>query len=592
APRRARLRGGGPGVLRDRPRRDHRGAPPGVREVPGDEGGEAEEAVHRRAGQAQGRPRVWGPTNAGAEHPRPRPPQRWRAPARGGGCRGPRGGRLPRGGDARLEAAADGLGPGPRSAGGAGLDSPPPVRRPQYRFTPKSSVSDGSSGDEKHEDAKGAPLPPAEVRLLGDPALWSGKRQGAYSWMDESLEDRTAARDRRLSTLEGHIVAALQARPGGEGIAVGQVGVPSQAEVAMCGRIVCEGLDGRLNERSLLLEGSRAAAKGARVQLSVADCASLAAFPGQIVGVVGRSGGMMGTTFHAKELIPGIPPAPVAAKNERPVRMLVAAGPFCLRDGLDYAPLEQQVLEHAASQRPQVLVLMGPFLDAGNQKVLSGETCLPGSDEPCPYEEFYERRLLPLLRRGLAPLRQGPSPVEVLCFHPMPQPPLDTALEPLGLGDALQPLRRLGVKFLPNPAHVQVNGLRVSLTSADALTPVLREIVLRPPQGKKIEEAHRLLLRQRSLFPAVPRDPAQVSEARSGALDFPDLLEPDVCIFPSLSGTPTGAFVDSSVFVNPGSLCRPAALGTFADLRVAACGPAPDAAGARPVSGGSEESVQ
>jgi hypothetical protein len=230
---------------------------------------------------------------------------------------------------------------------------------------------------------------------------------------------------------------------------------------------------------------------------------------------------------------------------------------------------------------------MGPFLDAGNQKVSSGETHLPGSDETCSYEEFYERRLLPLLRRGLAPLRQGATPVEVLimpsldeavCFHPMPQPPLDVALEPLGLTDALQPLRRLGVKFLPNPAHVQVNGLRMSITSADALTPVLREIVLRP-QGKKIEEAHRLLLRQRCLFPVVPRDPAQVSEKRAAALDFPDLLEPDVCIFPSLSGTPTGAFVDSSVFVNPGSLCRPAALGTFADLRVAPCGPAPDADG-------------
>merc|ERR1719191_1501471 len=109
----------------------------------------------------------------------------------------------------------------------------------------------------------------------------------------------------------------------------------------------------------------------------------------------------------------------------------------------------------------------------------------------------------------------------------------------------------------------------MSITSADALTPVLREIVLRP-QGKKIEEAHRLLLRQRSLFPVVPRDPAQVSEARAAALDFPENQEPDVCIFPSVSGMPTGAFVDNSVIVNPGSLCRPAALGTFAAVRVAA----------------------
>ncbi|CAK0868474.1 unnamed protein product [Prorocentrum cordatum] len=469
-------------------------------------------------------------------------------------------------------------------AGEAEFVSPEPVKKPQYRFTPKSSVSGGDPGGEKREGPTAAEAAPAEVRLLGDPALWTGRRREAFSWMDESLEDRAAERDRRLSLVEGRIVAALQARRGGEGVGLGRVGAPAQAEVALCGRIVCEGLDGRLNERSMLLEGSRASANGARVQLSVADCESLAAFPGQIVGVLGRSG-LMGTTFHAKELVPGIPPAPVAARNERPVRMLVAAGPFCLRDDLDYTPLEQ-VLEHAARERPQVLVLMGPFLDAGNQKVLSGETHLPGSDEPCAYEEFYGRRLLPLLRRGLAPLRQGTSPVEVLiipsldeaaCFHPMPQPPLDVALEPLGLTDALQPLRRMGVKFLPNPAHVQVNGLCVSITSADALTPVLREIVLRP-QGKKIEEAHRLLLRQRCLFPVVPRDPAQISEKRAAALDFPDLLEPDVCVFPSLSGTPTGAFVDGSVFVNPGSLCRPAALGTFADLRVAPCGPARDAA--------------
>lgn len=342
----------------------------------------------------------------------------------------------------------------------------------------------------------------------------------------------------------------------------------------MCGRILCEGLDGRLNERSMLLEGSQASSKGSRVQLSVADCKNVAAFPGQIVGVVGRSG-MMGTTFHAKEIIPGVPPPLSSSRNERPVRMLVAAGPFCLRSDLDYTPLEQ-VLEHAKTQRPQVLVLMGPFLDAANQKVASGETHLPSSSDPVSYAEFYERRLLPILRRGLAPLRSAgvevlivPSLDEALSFHPMPQPPLDVALAPLGLSDSLRQIKSMGVKFLPNPAHVEVNGLRMSITSADALSPVLREIVLRP-QGKKIEEAHKLLLRQRTFFPAVPRDPAHVSEARAAALDFPGDEAPDVCIFPSLSGMPTGAFVDNSVVVNPGSLCRPAALGTFAGVRVAA----------------------
>merc|ERR1712032_1461064 len=160
-----------------------------------------------------------------------------------------------------------------------------------------------------------------------------------------------------------------------------------------------------------------------------------------------------------------------------------------------------------------------------------------------------------------------PSLDEVLSFHPLPQPPMDVALGArLGAG-IFDSFRNLGVRFLPNPAHASINGFRCSFTSADALSPVLRDIVLRP-EGKKIEEAQRLLLQQRTLFPVVPRDPANVCEARAAALDFPFAEDavPDVCIFPSVSGNPSGAIVDGTVFVNPGPLCRPNVVGTLAEL--------------------------
>merc|ERR1711920_327798 len=241
-------------------------------------------------------------------------------------------------------------------------------------------------------------------------------------------------------------------------------------------------------------------------------------------------------------------------------------------------PLEQ-LLEHAVKQKPQVLVILGPLLDSGNQKVSSGDMTLPGEaeEEPCSYEEVYTQHLLPLLHRGLAPLRRAQPPTEIfivpslddlLCFHPLPQPPLDAMLSGALEDGALNQLRMLGVKFLPNPAHLLINGLEVSLTSADALSPLLREIVLRP-EGKKIEEALRLLLYQRTLFPVVPRDPPQVCEARAAAFDFPTGTVPDVCIFPSMSGVASGTFVDNTVFVNPGTLCRPSALGSFAELWLA-----------------------
>merc|ERR1719203_2275530 len=108
----------------------------------------------------------------------------------------------------------------------------------------------------------------------------------------------------------------------------------------------------------------------------------------------------------------------------------------------------------------------------------------------------------------------------------------------------LEQLKLLGVKFLPNPAHLDLNGLRVSVTSADALSPVLRSGLVLRPEERKIEQALRLLQQQRSLFPVLPREPARVSEARAAALDFPGKVVPDVAIFPSVSGTASGMLVD------------------------------------------------
>lgn len=266
-------------------------------------------------------------------------------------------------------------------------------------------------------------------------------------------------------------------------------------------------------------------------------------------------------------------PEPLPSSSSQ--HMILAAGPYCLRDSLDYSPLES-LLEHAARARPSVLILLGPFVDANNSKVQAGEPALPGESEPCSFEEVYARLVLPLLAKLLAPLRPAtevlvvPSLDEVLCFHPLPQVPLDLALSGHSPppGSPVDRLRAMGVRFAPNPAHLLINGARVSLTSADALSPVLRELVLKH-EGKKIEEALRLLLQQRGLFPVVPRDPAQVSECRAAALDFPDRQVPAICIFPSAMGVPTGMVVDSTLFVNPGQLCKPAALGNFAEVWIA-----------------------
>merc|ERR1740121_2303819 len=425
----------------------------------------------------------------------------------------------------------------------------------------------------------------ASVELLGDRRVWDGPRRGTYAWMDESLEARSAERDQRMADFEGPLAEAMQQRHADEEVVVGTVGVPAQAEAILCGRIVCEGLEGRLNERSMILEGTRASARGARVQLNASACPSMAAFPGQLVSVLGRSG-LAGTTFHARDFVAGLPAPPLAPGSEQ-LHMLVLAGPFCLKSRLDYSPLAQ-ALEHAAAVNPQVILLLGPLVDAGNKLVADGEVDLPDDGEPCSLEEFYSERVLLILQRGVQTLRKSgssskvlfvPSIDEALAFHPMPQPPLDLELAP-NVGESgvnrLEQLRQQGVQFLPNPAHLDINGMRVSVTSADALSPVLRSGLVLRPEERKIEQALRLLQQQRSLFPVLPREPACVSEARAAALDFPEKIVPAVTIFPSVSGTPQGMLVDGRLFVNPGSVCRPAAIGTFAEIW----------AGAPPAEGG------
>lgn len=464
----------------------------------------------------------------------------------------------------------------------SGDDGPPASGTPDPPTRPlpvslKSSLNVGNIGKSASKNVQSS----VRIEMLGNSKLWSSAGDGTYRWADESLDDRAAARDARLASLEAAVGAAMCERHEGEDVAVGTIGLPAQSEVVLCGRIVCEGLEGRLNERSMLLEGSQVSANGARVQLNVAECRQVAAFTGQIVGVLGRSG-MTGTTFHARDFIAGLPPAQPNSSGESPLHMMVVSGPYCLRDSLDFTPLEQ-TLKHAVRERPQVLIILGPLLDASNQMVCSGETRLPGDDgEVCTYEDIYTRQILPVLHNGLSPLRRSnpmtevlivPSLEEVLCFHPLPQPPLDMTLGQDLEGSALEQLQRLGVQFFPNPAHVRINGYRVSLTSVDALTPILREIVLRP-EGRKIDEALRLLLCQRTLLPVLPRDPPQVSEARAAAVDFPDGTVPDVCVFPSVTGTATGIVVDETVFVNPGSVCRPAALGSFAEVWLMPGGPA------------------
>jgi len=432
------------------------------------------------------------------------------------------------------------------------------------------------------------------LEVLGDTSLWTGQWGRPYKWMDEALHRRNHLRDERMRILEERLVSLMRQRhPNEEPLHI-VLGQTAQDEVIVCGRVVSEAAASLMNDRSMLLEGYTPVAMfdkdddgerrtAIRVSLNIVACKSVLAFPGQVVCVLGRPSST-GTAFYARDFVGGLslpsPPASlpssVPSSAEGKLRVFVLAGPFSLENSLDYSALETS-LRFVGTCRPHLVVLLGPFLDASNQRVSSGEPMIEEDEGIETFDGIYRDIVLPTLQRSLVALRQNspetivavvPSLEEILNFHPLPQPGLDTMLAPMLMDPhGLDGLR--GVQFLPNPVHLQLeNQVLLSITSADVLMPVLRSGLVLRPEEKRLDAAAKALLLQRSLFPVLPRDPAQVSESRAQALNFPEERLPDAIVSPTQVGDLGGTRVAATMFANPGSVCGPTSRGGFVELRL------------------------
>ena len=121
-------------------------------------------------------------------------------------------------------------------------------------------------------------------------------------------------------------------------------------------------------------------------------------------------------------------------ESRQPAHILTACGPYCRRADLNFRPL-RQVLEYALAKKPQLLILMGPFVDANNELVQRGDVVDTTGEEVDSFD-LQEALLIPLLEdfalkfRGEIALDAPgpeivivPSPDEALCALPTPQPP-------------------------------------------------------------------------------------------------------------------------------------------------------------------------
>lgn len=127
-------------------------------------------------------------------------------------------------------------------------------------------------------------------------------------------------------------------------------------------------------------QGSRRDSGGQRVHLDLREVPSFALFPGQVVAVQGvnASGGRM----VCRGIIQGVPrPLPTSSPAElmrfqhgpelgggKPLSIFVASGPFTTGDSLAYEPMND-LLGAVREARPDVVILVGPFVDAEHPQV-------------------------------------------------------------------------------------------------------------------------------------------------------------------------------------------------------------------------------
>ena len=219
--------------------------------------------------------------------------------------------------------------------------------------------------------------------------------QGPYRYMYTSLEERARVTNKHFIRIQ----SALCQLQGLSEDDLHPVGIPSQSDVWVCGRICSEAGASKLTETSIVLEGSRES-RGRRVALDLSILPAFSFFPGQIVLIEGVNS--TGRRMVAKRVVEGAscpvattPPGQIlefhhspSHQGGQPLQIMVAAGPFTTSDNLSYTPLNT-LLGQVIQTRPDVVILLGPFVDITQPLLASGEVTLE-DDEHGSHAASYE----------------------------------------------------------------------------------------------------------------------------------------------------------------------------------------------------------
>ncbi|KAG6525019.1 hypothetical protein ZIOFF_014971 [Zingiber officinale] len=355
----------------------------------------------------------------------------------------------------------------------------------------------------------------------------------------------------------------------------------SQKNILAVGMVCCDG-EGHINEKSILLQGSIKHSGGQCVRLDLQKLPYFSFFPGQVIGVDGHN--PSGHCLIASKVFDFVPNPPdvdcppakklaidldhqTSSSESRVLSLLIAAGPFTTTDNLLFEPLTE-LLAYASRRQPQLVILMGPFIDSDHPEIKKG-TVDREFDEIFRVEIIQKLEDYAKYMGSAAHVILLPSIRDAHHDFVFPQPAFD-----IHLTDDIKPQ----ITCLPNPGFFSANEIAIGCCTVDILKQLSGEEISRIPidtvSGDRMARLATHILRQQSFYPLHPPAlgvPVDFSLAVE-ALEIP--RNPDVLILPSdLAPFTKNKFSHKGsdgevecLCINPGRLAKGIGGGTFVEL--------------------------
>ncbi|XP_011644932.1 DNA polymerase alpha subunit B isoform X1 [Pogonomyrmex barbatus] len=243
---------------------------------------------------------------------------------------------------------------------------------------------------------------------------------------------------------------------------------------------------------TVVLEGStrrKGAPVADTVELDFRNLKRYSVFSGQIVAV--EAVNPTRDVLYVEKIF-GKLYAPLAStpKIESRVNIFVAAGPFTASNNMHYQPL-WDLMEKVASDEPQVLILVGPFLEYTHPEMQDNVA-----------DTLYQEQFEKILARIMESTRKSTQVVLVASNRDAHHEPVfPTPQYAIFNRKLLQNYSNL--KLMPDPCILNVAGLKVGITSVDVIKHIGKEEISNV-SGDRLSRLADHVLAQTCFYPVYP----------------------------------------------------------------------------------------